>query len=34
VSQDRDSYLIPGIGVEFRQIGNRDRAELVRFVND
>jgi len=33
VAADRDSYLIPGFGVEFRRISQRDRSEISRFVD-
>jgi CheY-like chemotaxis protein len=34
IEGDRDSHLIPGVGVTFRRLGSRDRAELARFVGE
>lgn len=34
IEADRDSHLIPGIGVRFRRLSARDRRELARFVGE
>ena len=34
VKPQRDSHLIPGVGVSFRAVGSRDHAEITNFVRE